>query len=747
MGYQPFLIAPFQTGLDTDQEPWLLPQDAFTNIENGHIHHGYIEKRQGYRYLGDMVHGRAISAITNANPAVFTVASTADLTTGDTVSLHYLAGGTWSNLNAIKYTLTVASGTTFTLTDSSGTDVDGTTLGAYTANTGRLGTFPGNRIMGIVRYITSGNTRTLLISDTERVAIYNSGSNIFEPLDLYDIGGTLRTNNDVWASTVYNYIWAGNWQSAGLVNRVYLTNGKAYVTGAPGTDGIVYYDATNRGAPASPNVAQFQPALNSTDTLYGSKLIFSIRQRLVVLYTYEYNGATTNTFPQRARWCAAQNPSNWDDSVAGGGGFVDAPTGDQIISARNLQDILIVAFTDSVWTLRPVPDPALPFRWDKVNDFRSCDGKMASVAYDRYVASLGIRGIVATDAVETRRIDERIDSFTSDEVNSDEFEKVFASRSFSNRRTWVLYPTNDDYSNNSTNDANAALIYDDDSGAWSKYLFTNVNGDGDVEDLNALGYGVANIDYAAQDFIEANGLDKAAKDFADETALSFFWSKNAEIFLGGNRSGTIYVLETTGSDNGSEIKFQLDSAGWNPYKDQGIECQLGYVDFYLDADQRTTLSVEFFKNDDENSYAIQGLDLLPNLYYLASVSDIQLTDAGDPTQGLTITSGNHGLSTGDQIYLYLVEGMEEANNIQFEVTVVDANTFTVDIDATNFSSYTGGGRIFRNRYYRTKVWKRAYAGGIGYLHNLRVQSQGAERPLKIHAMKVWFKPRGRRTLG
>lgn len=747
MKYQPFLIAPFNTGLDSDLEPWLLPADAFTEIINGHIHHGYVEKRSGYRLLGNMVQGRPISAITNADPAVFTVGSTADLTTGDSVSLHYLAGGTWNTLNAQLYTITVTGAGTFTLADSTGTDVDGTALGAYTANSGRLGTFPGERMMGIMRYINADGSRVLLVSDTQRVAIYNSASTIFEPLDLYDIGGTLRTDNDVWACTNYDYIWAANWQHAGSVNRVYLTNGKAYATGAPGTDGIVYYDATNRGAPATPNVAQFQPTLNSTDTLYGCKLMFSIKQRLLCLHTFEFDGANTNTFPQRARWCAAQAPGNWDDSVAGGGGFVDAPTGEQIISARLLQDIIIVNFTDSVWTLRPVPDPALPFRWDKINSFRSCDGKMASIGYDRYSLALGSRGVTATDGVETRRVDDKIQDFTSDEINADEFGKVFADRSYSNRRLWVLYPTNDDQENNPSNDANAALIYDDESGAYSKYLFTRVNDSGDIEDMNVLGQGSVSIDYTAADFTAANGLDWTSQDFSTETALSFFWSSNTEIFLGGNRSGNIFILETGTSDNGDSILFSLESAGWNPYKAEGTESQFGYIDLYLDADEETKLSIEFYKNDSFTPYASQGLDCLPDLGYLASINNIALTDSGDPTQGLTISAGKHGLSTGDEIYIYGVEGMKSVNDYLFEVTVIDGNTFTVDIDATTFNSYTSGGKIFKNRFYKTKVWKRAYAGGIGYLHSIKVENSGATKPLRIHAFKPWFRPRGRRVLG
>jgi hypothetical protein len=733
--YQPFLVAPFKTGLDTDQEPWLLPVDAFKIIQNGHIHHGYIEKREGYRYLGNMVHGDPISAATNADPAVFSIADTSSLTNGDTVSLHYLSGGSWANLNGLKYTITVLSGTTFSLTDSSSVAVSGVALGAYTASSGQLGTFPSDRIMGIFRYIGADNTRALLIADTKRVAIYNAASEVFEPLDLIDSTSVLRTNTDVFDSSDTDYIWSTNWQAAGFVNRVYFTNGKAFTGATPGTDGIIFYDASSAA------VEQFQPTLNSTQTLYGCKLIFTIKNRLLCLYTFENNGASTETFPQRARWSAARTPSNWDDSTSGGGDFLDAATGEQIISARLLQDIIIVNFTDSVWTLRPVSDPANPFRWDKVNSYRACDAKMGTIAYDRYIVAVGQRGITATDGVQTRRIDERIEDFTSDDIYDEEFDKVFGERSYAKRRTWLLYP------DDTNSDANAALIYDDESGAYSKYVFSKESG-GSVVDLNVLGYGSAPKDLAAEDFIAANNLDVSADDFFDdETSLSFFWSKNSEIFLGGDRVGVVNILETGGDDGGTGIEFSLTSAGWNPFKDQGLECQFGYIDIYFESNQLTKLSVQFYKNDSQTSYATRGMDLLPDLGFNSDIVGVELAVSGDPTQGLLITSVSHGLSDNQRIYIYGVEGMEEVNDIQFIVTVVDENSFTVDIDATGFGTYTTGGKVVKRRFYRTKTWKRVYAGGAGYVHTMKITSDGANRGFKIHAFKPWFRPIGKRILG
>lgn len=807
MAYQPFLIAPFSTGLDTDLQPWLLPIDAFPNIENAHIHHGYIEKRAGYRFWAEMVHGREITGASNATAAVFSVNSSTGISDGDSVSLHYLSGGSWSNLNESLYTVTGLSGTNFNLLESSGTLVNGTSLGTYTVNSGRLGTFPNLRMMGIFRYIDANNIRQTLVSDTERVALYNPASNLLQPLDLFDSTSTLRTNSPVFASTNTDFIWSANWQNPSLNNRVYFTNGKAFTGGTPGTDGIIFYDASaNR-------VEQFQPIINSSGgILYGGKLIFSLRQRLVVLHTFENRGSTV-TFPQRARWCAAQNPNNWNENTPGGGGFVDAPTGEQIISAQALQDLIIVHFTDSIWRLRSVPDPALPFKWEKINNFRACDGKMASAGYDRYSLALGQRGITATDSIETRRIDDRLEDFTSEEINDEFFGKVFVSRDYNSRRTWALYPKG------TSQDSDAALIHDEESGAFSKYIFSREISNS-VVDMNVLGYGETNIDYAAQDFIAANGLDKSAQDFNDgETALSFYLSSSTELFLGGDRNGFVFILDNGTSDDGNDITLSLESAGWNPYKEKGVEAQLGYIDFFLDSDQITKFKVEFYKNNNEYPYIVQDMNCLPNLIYHSDVANI--VPNPDPTTGFLITSASHGISSGKSFYLYGVENAFYYNDQQWTADSVTENTISVNSDITSFASditnitqanpalvtspshgfvngdlvyivgvsgmievnnrtftvdnsttdtfelqgvnstgftpysssgyafspYKEGGQIVENKFYRNKVWLRAYGGGIGYVHNVKIIQEGQVTPFRIHAFKPWFRPRGRRTLG
>ena len=698
----PVMIAPFQTGLDTDISAWLAPPDSFRELNNFHVRHGYIEKRSGYKKFGYMVHNpvATITAISQANPAVVTAANT--FTNGQQVLITNVAGMT--EVNGNLYTVTNQAAGSFELSG-----IDSTAFTAYSAG-GRAALFDGDRIMGIFRYYAPDGSKETLVFDTKRAAVYDGTNDKFNPLDAADIMSGSDTD----------YIWTENWQHSDSTNRMYFSNGKAY--DGVSVDGIRYYD-TGTSTTAT---TLFTPSLGGTRTLYGCKLMFAIKQRLVCLNVYEFeSGAgTSSNFPQRARWCQAQGPSNWDDTVAGGGGFVDAPTGEQIISARALQDGLIVFFTNSVWTLRPVPDPALPFRWDKINDYRACDGKMATIQYDRYVVAFGVRGITATDGVETRRVDDRINDFTSDEVNVDEFQKVYCARNYDNNRFWTLYANNEDVENSK------ALIFDDDSKAYSEYSIS----------MNCLGYGNFAEDYGLDDFIAANDLDNTLVDMNDETLQSYFWQDNAEAFLGGDIGGIVYVMQTEGTDDGADISCDLYTNAWNPAQQEGKEAQLNFIDIYVNVEKNTQLTVEFYKDTDVSPYATRTTDILPPLGFIAEISNITQANPAN------VTANNHGLATGDTIYIYGVQGMTEIDD-GYIITVVNANNFTLDgINSSAFSAFTTGGQVVENKFYRTKSWKRVLAGGIGFQHRMRILSSGSNAPLRIEAFKPVFKSRGRRTI-
>ena len=703
MSLDPSLIAPFQTGLDTDTESWQSPADSFYEANNVHVYNGFVEKRNGYRKFGHLKTRDTkvnISGITNAVIGVVTTAAPHGLVTDDWVFIVDVVGMT--QVNGLYFKVIMMTPTKFSI----GVNTLGYGVYGGGGTTAKLINLT-DRVMGIYQFVKSDGTKELLVFGSTRASVYVDTYKSFFALDQVDIMN--GTDSD--------FIWAINLQSSSLVNRLYFTNGQPY----NGTlNGIRYYESSGTGY----QTVAFIPSLGVARNLYGARLLFSARERLVALNTYELDGGIIVNHPQRARWCQAQGPSNWNDVIPGGGGYVDAPTGDQIISARCLQDQIIVFFTNSVWALQPISDPAQPFRWVKLNDFRASDGKMATVGYDDYVLSMGIRGITGTDGAQTQRIDERIKDFVSDNINVDQFEKVFAVRSYAERRTWMLYPEVEQDENS------AVLIFDEESKAFTSYSIA----------MNCLGLGGTGADYTLADFTAANGLDLTLEGFANQTLVSYFWQSHEELLLGGNITGDIYVLETDGSDDGVSIDITITTAGWNPFMTQGKEALFSYLDIYVDTDTKTRAKVEFFKDDETAPYAQQDIDFLPNLNYVSTIETVSQANPG------VVTASDHGLSTGDVVYIYGVNGMDDVNNGPYTITVIDKDTFSIGIDTSTYGAFVDGGSVFRRCFYKTKTWKRAYAGGTGYLHRVRITSSGINCPLVISGFKPMFKQRGNRVV-
>lgn len=48
-----FLIAPFNSGLQSNLKSWLLPEDAFTTLQNAYVWRGRVKKRFGSRFMGN----------------------------------------------------------------------------------------------------------------------------------------------------------------------------------------------------------------------------------------------------------------------------------------------------------------------------------------------------------------------------------------------------------------------------------------------------------------------------------------------------------------------------------------------------------------------------------------------------------------------------------------------------------------------------------------------------------------------
>jgi hypothetical protein len=52
-GFDRFMIAPFNVGLETDLKPWMIPDEAFAELNNAYIFRGRVRKRFGSALMGN----------------------------------------------------------------------------------------------------------------------------------------------------------------------------------------------------------------------------------------------------------------------------------------------------------------------------------------------------------------------------------------------------------------------------------------------------------------------------------------------------------------------------------------------------------------------------------------------------------------------------------------------------------------------------------------------------------------------
>lgn len=427
MAYQPFLIANTRVGLERDLEPWLIPQDAYPELEDCYIWRGRIKKKQGYVLLGRLVRkiGKT-DAGGNFGPFVlpnfplslgvssFIIGTDLfqdpQVTAGDPVTL-------LTNGAAITKTLNRSNGT-LTITNSQPlTDV------LYQ---------PGLPVMGLRTLDSTAFNQGLLVGfDTRFSYLFNTVSQTFN--DLSNYRGTATIFN--WHGTDSQFFWTTNYAGAlWATNNVPGFQGQSTATTAGQGDGIKWLDQDQTGwVNFLPNVSGVNAA-PGTIYLQAALIIVPYKDRLVVLNTVEGTSfAVQQQFPQRARWSQNGTPFNnndqsgglapqptnffggkdannnaWRSDVVGRGGFIDAPTLEKIVSAEFLKDTLIVYFESSTWRLSYTGNEALPFIWEKINTELGATSTFSEIPFDEIVLGIGDVGVHASGSYEVQRIDQKI---------------------------------------------------------------------------------------------------------------------------------------------------------------------------------------------------------------------------------------------------------------------------------------------------------------------------------------------------
>lgn len=552
-------------------------------------------------------------------------------------------------------------------------------------------TFPsGESIVGIFQYVDNTGVKQLVVVLENSIQYFNTVTRQFVTI----AGSSLSGGK-------YDYYNAILFPA--FPNRLYFLNGSSP---------LQYYDGTNVTVPTL-TLNSVGPARSVTTAGW----VFFYGSRMVILSTVETDGA----HPQRARWSNIEDPSDWVDDTKGHGGYTDATTGDFIVGAKFLRDTLVVFFEKSIWILRRNSNRLIPFIWEKINDTKDCDTSYGIVGFDKYIVALGKTGIIACDGTGSELIDKKIPYFVQ-RIRQSRFPQIYGYRHKIAKETWWSYANSD------SDDNNRVLMLSEQSNSWGLYDFA----------ITCFGDHEASLDPAWDNFDGIVLPEYSWEDFDSSTWNSSEFDLGGWLSFAGTIDGRLLNIDLRANDAGDPIKFEVIYKQANPFSSQGNKSLLGFVDFLVDTDAITTLSVDFRVDGSDYACYTTNFNCLPNYINLSDISFVSNTNP------CSITSGGHGLNSGDSIYIYNVKGTSELNGINYTVTVVDSDTFTLDgVDATGYGAYVSGGTFLDKPISSGKVWKRAYAGVVGNFHQVRVYHEEANQPVKIHAAMPWFKPAGR----
>ena len=644
MPVQPYLISNVRTGLDRSMEPWLIPEDAYPDLEDSYMFRGRIQRRRGFLSLGRLVThiaGEATGTVVNPWTSFNGTLANGDVSPG---SVSISAGGiTWLDTGREFGTQTGALATS---PASANTGTINYITGVFSlvispafvgnqAVTATYDFYPRNPVMGLrTRELTTLNKKQLIGFDIVKANAFSNTTLSFQDISFFKTTGTAFS----WSGTNSNFFWTVNYLRAfWATNSVegFQDTGTS-PTGGRG-DGLRWYDGTGW--------VNFLPKVDASNFLMGSLLMFSYRNRLLMLNTTEGSAiGAFNNFPQRARWCQNGTPypntdplgnvlpvpsgfaggkddTAWRSDQVGKGGFIDAPTSEQIVSAEFYKDTLIVFFERSTWQLRYTGNETLPFIWERINVELGGESTFSIVPFDAGIVSVGNYGIVSCDATGVKRIDQVIPDEVFDFHNGNDGPKrVYGIRDYAQQLVYWTFP------NSASNPTfpNRVLIY--------------------------------------------NYLDGSYSFFND--SLTCF--------------GTYQAFNDTTWANLSNVKWSNYPYAWN-----AAELQSDYPQIVAGNQQGFV-----FKNYNAGS--------ITNNPSLVITSVTQANPA-------VITSTNHNLSDGTIIKIENVNGMTQLNNniyrvslpasSTFKIQTLDSNGNWINVDSSSFGAYTSGGLItVRNNF-------------------------------------------------
>ena len=510
-----FMIAPLNTGLQTNLKPFMIPEDAFQQLNNAYVWRGHVRKRFGSELIGDsQLTSRLRIAIgtTDAGGVFIGFAPGAVFQPGQMFSI----SGVFTEL----YTVSVSGAPAVMLASNPGT------AGFYNTTNGSVGItsalplttvyfYPAQPVMGLSSFDSlTLDFQSVIGFDTQFAYQYLST-------------GWDRLGTAIWTGTDSQFFWTTNWRGINAYDT-YL-----FVTNFNPPDQIKYWNGTIW--------TTINPIINAAgDTIETTRIILPFHDRLIFLNTVEKIAGTNRSFVNRVRFSQNGSPVQvdaWREDIPGKGGFLDAPTKEDIVTAQFLKDRLIVYFERSTWELVYTGNEILPFRWQQINSELGAASTFSVVPFDKVALGIGTVGVHACNGANVERIDQKIPQEIFTFFNNG-LDRTYGIRDYFAEMTYWSFVRQGVTGLLNTVFPNTILVYNYINGSWS---FNN-------DSITAFGYfqqwppqtwGSSTTTWGESDEEWGSG----------QLQLNFRW------IIAGNQEGFTFTIDTNKSRNASALQI------------------------------------------------------------------------------------------------------------------------------------------------------------------------------------------------
>lgn len=447
MANKRFLIAPLKFGEQRNVRPWMIPDDAFSQLENAYVWRGRLLKRHGAQLMGDgtQIQSRLRLAVGTTDGAgnlgATVVPGTLPLSqfgqafsVGTQMFYVYQNGAMHPGIGLGTGTFNIATGTV--------------TIAGATALT-TVYYYPAHPVMGIDTLEDNSITNELTIAfDTEFAYQYQTSG--WERLGL-------GAGAAIWTGGNADFFWGTSYRGS-FVSETFF-----FVTNYTVADNIKYWN------PGAGTWTTFVPAIVAapgTDTLLTAKILVPFQNRLLALNTIENTSGIPTTYSNRLRFSKYGNPIDTDSWITnpGLGGFLDCPFQQEIVAAEFVKNRLIVYCEESTWEIVYINNQISPFAWQLINNEFGAESTFSVVPFDKVILAVGETGINACNGANVERIDEIIPDTVFNIRNSqDGLIRVHGIRDYFSEQVLWTYATQE----HQLTFPNQLIVFDYKQGTWA----------------------------------------------------------------------------------------------------------------------------------------------------------------------------------------------------------------------------------------------------------------------------------------